>query len=131
MDMEITHVTQNLPIAPRKLRLVADSVRHQDVNSAMAVLALLPHKGARLMGKSLKAAAEMARDHNLDPATLQIQRLMCNTGRTYKRVIGHSRGRMAGIMKQHTHLVLVLSGEELKRTKKATTPKPAEEQEEK
>lgn len=126
---EITHVTRNLRIAPRKLRLVADKMRHMPANHAMEVLPLVVNKGARLAEKSLKAAIEVAKDRNLNPNTLVIQRVWCGEGMKLKRIIGHSRGRMAPIHKHYSHLSIVLKGEPLVKAPRRAA-KPAEQPEE-
>ena len=130
--MEITHHTRNLPIAPRKLRLVADAVRHVPTDKALSLLDLLPQKGGHLIFKALKAAIDMAKTHDLDVTALTVHTIKVDQGRVLKRVIGHSRGRMAPIMKQHSHLTLVLTGEAQKRAtvKAKATPKSAEQGEE-
>ena len=107
--MEITHFTKNLPITSRKLRLVANTVKYKNATEALGLLNLLPNKGAHLMFKSLSSAIAMAKDNGTAVENLTIQRIMCNDGRTLKRMMGHSRGRMAMIMKKATHLSIVLS----------------------
>jgi large subunit ribosomal protein L22 len=131
--MEFTHKTNNLAIAPRKLRLVADAMKHKDAALVLSLLALIPNKGAGLIRKSLLSAIDMVKQtSDTDLSTLIVHRIMCNTGRTYKRSIGHSRGRMAPIMKQHSHLSIVLTGDQAKRVKKAApTPKLTQQKEEK
>ena len=111
--MEILHRTHNLRIAPRKLRLVADKIRYQEARNALGLLNLIPNKGGGLIHKALRSAVQMAKDHNIDPATLVIQRVWCDEGSSMKRAIGHSRGRMSPIMKKNSHLSLVLTGSEL------------------
>jgi hypothetical protein len=95
----------------------------------MAILNLVPNKGADLIKKSLKSAVQVAKDNNLDPATLVIQRVWCDEGLAMKRLIGHSRGRMSRIMKKHSHLSLVLAGTELTRTRRKVSAKPASTEE--
>ena len=109
--MEITHRTNNLRIAPRKLRLVADKVRHLEALKAMAVLPLVVNKGGNLIAKSLKSAIQVAEDNNLDPATLVVQRVWVDEGRKMKRSVHKSHGQARMIMKFSSHLSLVLKGE--------------------
>lgn len=109
--MEVTHNTNNLAIAPRKMRLVADGMRYKTAAEAIALLPLLPQKAAGLMYKALKSAIVMAKDNDLDVDTLVIQRVWANEGRVLKRSVSHSRGRMAPIMKRASHLSIVLSGQ--------------------
>lgn len=122
--MEILHRTHNLKIAPRKLRLVADKMRHQDADKALASLPLYLQKAAGMIQKSLKAAVMAAKDQNLEPATLVIQRIWCDEGMKLKRMVMKSHGQSTRIMKHHSHLSIVLKGEpQSGRTRaKAATP---------
>jgi len=127
---EITHVTRNLRIAPRKLRLVIDKMRHMPAGHATEVLPLVVNKGARLAEKSLKSAIEVAKDRGLNPDTLLIQRVWAGEGMKLKRIIGHSRGRMAPIHKHYSHLSIVLKGEPLAKSRSARAAKASEQTEE-
>jgi large subunit ribosomal protein L22 len=109
--MEIIHKTNNLRIAPRKLRLVADQVRHQDALKAMAILPLVTNKGGGIIYKSLKSALEVAKDNDLDPKTLKIQRIWCDEGRKLKRFVSKSHGQVRPIIKHSSHLSIALQGE--------------------
>jgi large subunit ribosomal protein L22 len=118
--MEITHRTNNLRIAPRKLRLVADKIRYQNASHALQLLPLIVNKGAGMLYKSLKSAVQVAEDNDLDTTQLIIQRIWCDEGKPLKRMIGHSRGRMAQIMKQSSHVSIVLKGEPKVKAKRKT-----------
>ena len=126
---EITHHTRSIRIAPRKLRLVVDKIRHLTTEEALDVLPLVSKRGALPIAKAVKAAVEAAKDANLDPATLVIQRAWIDEGRALKRVIKFSRGRSGMIMKKYSHIGLVLKGEEKVRSKRAksTAKTPATE----
>ena len=76
--MELTHNTRNLSITPRKLRLVADQMRYKTAGQAVAMLPLMPQKAAGIMLKSLKSAVQVAKDNDLEPESLVIQRVWCN-----------------------------------------------------
>ena len=121
--MEITHRTNNLRIAPRKLRLVIDKVRHLDANKALGTLSVVPNKGAAIASAALASAIQVAKDNNIDPSTLVIQRVWADEGTSLKRLVGASRGRMTRIMKKYSHLSFVLVGNEPeKRNKRAAKP---------
>jgi len=122
--MEITHRTNNLRIAPRKLRLVADQVRHFDANKAMAVLPLVINRGGGLIATSLKSAIQVAEDNNLDPATLVIQRIWADEGRKMKRSVHKSHGQSRMIMKFSSHLSIVLKGEPRQSARRKVAAKP-------
>lgn len=108
---ELKHHTRNIRIAPRKLRLVVDQVRHLPANKALDVLPLVTKRGALHVAKSLKAAIAAAKDKDLNLETLVIQRIWADEGMVMKRVISGSRGRANRIMKPHSHLTIVLKGE--------------------
>lgn len=126
--MEITHHTRSIRIAPRKLRLIVDKIRHLTVDQALATLPLVPNRGANPIYKAIKAAASAASDANLDPTTLVIQRAWADEGPALKRVIRFGRGRSSTIMKKYSHIGLVIKGQERKsrRTKAAAAAQTAE-----
>jgi len=108
--MEFIYRANDLKIAPRKLRMVVDKVRHMPVDRALGVLPLIPNKGAQLTAKALAAAvASAVRDQDQQREQLVIQRVWVDEARPLKRMMMHSRGRSAMIMKKSSHLVLVLA----------------------
>ena len=119
--MEVTHVTHNLRIAPRKLRLVVDKIRHLQASQALEVLPLVVNKGAALTYKSLASAMQVAQDRNLSKESLVIQRVWCDEGRVLKRAVSRSKGRTLPIMKRSSHLTIVLKGDEATRTRRTRT----------
>lgn len=127
---EITHHTRNIRIAPRKMRLVIDQVRHMQVEHALRVLPLVNKRGAEPIMKAVKAAMHAAIDQNLDPASLVIQQAWVDEAKALKRSIKFSRGRSGMIMKKYSHIGLVLKGEPKVRASKKKTTKveePADE----
>lgn len=116
---EIQHHTRNIRVAPRKLRMVVDKVRHMPAEKAIATLPLVMKRGSLHVEKALKAAIEAARDKNLNPDTLVVQRIWADEGQALKRIISRGRGRATGIMKKYSHLTIVLKGEEGGSAKKA------------
>jgi large subunit ribosomal protein L22 len=124
---EITHHTRNIRVAPRKLRLVVDKVRHQRATDALELLPLITKRGALHIRKSLTAAIAAAKDRDLDPSSLIVQRIWADEGPAMKRIVRHSRGRASGIMKKHSHLTIVLKGEGGAKPAKRAAKKAADE----
>ena len=124
--MEVTHVTHNLRIAPRKLRLVTDKIRYMTATQALEMLPLIVNKGAELALKSLKSAIQVAVDRDASADTLVIQRIWSDEGRKLKRSIHRSKGRSLPITKAYSHLSIVLTGEEAVRTRRGAKPVSAE-----
>ena len=54
--MEVRAIARYQSISPRKCRLVADMVRGQGVEDALAVLDYTPKKAARFVAKTLRSA---------------------------------------------------------------------------
>jgi large subunit ribosomal protein L22 len=108
---DITHVLHNLAIAPRKVRLVADQLRYQEVDAALAVLPLVIKRAALPMKKALAAAKQQAIDNGLDASTLIVQRIWVDEGRKLKRAVPNSRGRVSVRQKVASHVHIVLRGE--------------------
>jgi large subunit ribosomal protein L22 len=108
----------------RKLRLVADLVRHQSPEEAVTVLTHLRKRAATPLLKTLKQAlANAVNNHNLPKDTLLIQSIEVNEGPTYKRWQPVSRGRAHSIFKRTSHIKIVLKSSEPKKTKKLTKSK--------
>ncbi len=117
--LELTHTTRRLRVAPRKMRVVIDKIRHLPAQKALEVLPFVNRSAAPHIAKSVKAAIMAAKDANMNPDTLVIQRVWCDEGTALKRGIMYSRGRSAVMMKKYSHLTLVLAGEPAVKGKRA------------
>ena len=126
--MEFTHRTHNIRVAPRKLRLVADQIKHMPASRALGVLPLTNRAAAHHVQKSLAAAVQVAKDNNYDADTLVIQRIFCDEGPAMRRMQSHAKGRMTSFSKQFSHLSIVLKGEQAaKKARIKATPAKTEE----
>lgn len=111
--MEARAITKYLRISPRKLRLVIDTVRSKPVSNALAILANLKHKGARLVEKTLKSAQANAQVKKMDENRLYIRQIKADNGPTMKRYMPRSMGRADVILKRMAHLTVVLGEREM------------------
>lgn len=105
---ELTHHTRNIRLAPRKVRLVVDKIRHKHAEDAAAILTLVPNRAAVPVRKAVLAAIDAAKAQGMDTKTLIIQRAWADEGAALKRIIPHSRGQAWRIMKKYSHVGLVL-----------------------
>ncbi len=106
-----------LRISPRKVRLVADLIRKDNVKHAEQVLNFTIKKAALPMTKLLKSAVAVAQNNfHLEPEDLYISKIFVNEGPKYKRWRPRSRGMANQIRKRTSHIVLVL--DEIKNIKK-------------
>jgi large subunit ribosomal protein L22 len=99
-----------LPIAPSKVRRVADKIRKKPYSEAIAILESLPHKGAALLKQTIESAAANALYANkkLDEDTFYVRELQVDEGPRMKRMWPRSRGRADRLLKRLCHIRVVL-----------------------
>lgn len=107
--MEVWAKAKYLHIAPRKIRLVGDAIRGKDIQSAFAVLAFLPNRGALMMAKVMKSAvANAENNYGLDPANLFVSQVAVDDGPRLKRMRARARGRPGWYVKRMSHVTVVV-----------------------
>ena len=96
--------------SPYKIRPVADLVRRRPYPEAMSVLENMPHKGARLIRKTVKSAASNALVSNkkLDEDMLYIREIYIDEGPRLKRVWFRGKGRVNTLLKRMCHITVVV-----------------------
>jgi len=96
--------------SPYKIRPVADLVRRRPYPEAMSVLENMPHKGARLIRKTVKSAASNALSGNkqLDEDMLYIREIYVDEGPRLKRVWFRAKGRADMLLKRMCHITVVV-----------------------
>jgi len=92
--------------APRKVRLIADLVRGKSAERAIALLSMLPKRGAEPMLKLVKSAIANAKD--VPASELYIEKIEVNGGIVFKRHMPRARGRASQILKRTSHITLAL-----------------------
>jgi len=103
-------ITRYLLVSPFKIRPVADLVRRKSYTEAVSILENMPHKGARLIRKTMVSAASNAlnRDKKLDEDMLYIKEIMVDEGPRMKRVWFRGRGRADMLLKRMCHITVVV-----------------------
>ena len=128
-------ITRYLLVSPYKIRPVADLVRRKPYTEAVALLENMPHKGARLIRKTMLSAASNAlnRDKKLDEGMLYIKEIMVDEGPRMKRVWFRGRGRADMLLKRMCHITVVVdqAANAVAGTKNAAVKKPASKKAEK
>jgi large subunit ribosomal protein L22 len=96
--------------SPYKIRPVANLVRRRSYPEAMAILESMPHRGARLIRKTVKSAASNALDLNkkLDEDMLYVKDIMIDEGPRLKRLWCRARGRADMLLKRLCHITVVI-----------------------
>jgi len=96
--------------SPTKIRPVADLVRRQPYPEAVSILENMPHKGARLIGKTVKSAASNALSDNkkLDEDMLYVREIYIDEGPRLKRIWHRGKGRADMQLKRMCHITVVI-----------------------
>lgn len=113
MSKNITAHQKYIRTTPRKLRMVADAIRHLPLNEAIIQLELSTKRAALPLKKVLlQAKANAINNSQLDPNSLSIKTIDIQEGATFKRWRPVSRGRAHGILKRTSHIKVVINGQE-------------------
>jgi large subunit ribosomal protein L22 len=102
----------NLRIAPRKVRLVANIIKKQPVNEALAQLQVMPWRSAPVIYKLLKSAVANAKNKNMKVEKLVVESITVDQGPMLKRYLPRAMGRATPIHKKMSHLTLILGEQE-------------------
>jgi large subunit ribosomal protein L22 len=114
----------NLRIAPRKVRLVADLIRGKKVTVALDQLEFLIKGSADPMKKLLnQAIANAENTFSLKKEDLFVSKIIVDGGVTLKRWLPRARGRADQILKESSHIILELDTVNPKKNKKKTIKK--------
>ncbi len=98
-----------LKIAPRKVRLITDSLKGMTTNEAEAALMLRPNRSAKPILKLLRSAVSNAKNNQkLSGENLVIESILVNQGPMLKRHLPRARGMATPIQKKMSHIILTL-----------------------
>ena len=96
--------------SPTKVRPVANVIQQKPGTWAMAILANMPQKGAKLISGTLKSAMANALNANdkLDEDMLYVKEIRIDEGPRLKRVWFRARGRADQLLKRMCHITVVV-----------------------
>ena len=104
----------DVPTSPRKMRLVADTVRGVEVNKALDILKYSKKAPSVRLEKLLRSAIanwEAKNPENskeLDNGNVYVKTIMVDEGRTLKRIRPCPQGRAGRIRKRSNHVTVIL-----------------------
>jgi large subunit ribosomal protein L22 len=108
-DDEAGAFLRGLRVSPRKLNLVAQTIRGKNASDALAALTFSHRRIARDVKKVLQAAiANAENNHQLDVDRLYVKEATVGRAFVMKRFHTRGRGRSARIEKYFSHLTLVV-----------------------
>ena len=108
-DTQARAVGTMIRTSPRKLNLVAQSIRGKKVDSALNELAFSPKRVAKVVKKVLQSAiANAENNHDLDVDDLFVAQASVGKNLVMKRFHARARGRGAGILKPFAQITIVV-----------------------
>lgn len=95
---------------PRKVRLVANSVRKLSLEKAIDQLSVIQRRSSLVILKTIKQAiANALNNHNLSFESLELKNILVTEGPSYKRFQAASRGRAHSILKRTSNIRVELT----------------------
>ena len=127
-DAQARAVGRNIRISPRKLNLVAQSIRGKSAETALATLTFSRKRIGREVKKVLQSAiANAENNHDLDVDDLVVSEASVGRNLVMKRFHARARGRGARIEKPFSQVTIVVEEKrEPAPEKKAEAPKKKE-----
>ena len=102
----------NCPTSPRKMRLVADIIRGEDVDKALHILKFNSKEASARLEKLLLSALANWEAKNegarMEDSQLFVKEVTVDSGRMLKRIQPAPQGRAHRIRKRSNHVTLVL-----------------------
>ena len=112
-ENEAQAITRNMRVSPRKLNLVAASIRNMPAGKAIADLTFSKRRIAQQVKKTLESAvANAENNHQLDVDKLVVKLAEVGRGIVMKRFHARGRGRSATVEKWFSHLKIVVAERE-------------------
>jgi len=104
----------NSPIAPRKMRLVADLIRGVEVNKALNILQHNPKEASKSLSTLLRSAIAnwevKNEDKSLEDEELIVKTIEVAQAGMLKRIQPRAQGRANSIRKRSNHVRIVVDG---------------------
>ncbi len=102
----------NCPTSPRKMRLVADQIRHMNVDKALFLLKTSPKEASGRLHKLLLSAISNWQTKNegvrIEESNLYVKEIFVDSGRQLKRIQAAPQGRAHRIKKRSNHVTLIV-----------------------
>ena len=110
--------------SPRKVRLVADTVRGKKIEEAITALSFIPKRSALPIQKLLASALANAKNLSLPIESLVVKEIKVDAGATLYRRRPRSKGMANPIRKRTSHVSIILAeGKSKKASPKSLVPK--------
>jgi len=101
-------ILKNYRQSPRKVRLIADLVRGQEVSKALQTISFVNKRAGEPFAKLIRSAAANAKSQGFEGKTLFIKTVAVDKGVVLKRMMPRARGSAARINKRNSHIKVEL-----------------------
>ena len=126
-DHQAKAVGRMIRISPRKLNLVAQTIRGKSAETALNELTFSPKRIAKTVKKVLQSAiANAENNHDLDVDDLIVSEASVGKNLVMKRFHARARGRGAGIEKPFSQITIVVEELRAKAPAKSEAVEPAD-----
>jgi large subunit ribosomal protein L22 len=102
----------NSPIAPRKMRLVADLIRGEEVNKALNILQHNAKDAAGSLAILLRSALsnweQKNEEKSIEEETLIVSSIQVDSGKMLKRIQPAPQGRAHRVRKRSNHVTIIV-----------------------
>lgn len=110
--MEASSTQKFIHMSPRKVRLVANSVRGKSLAQALVMLNFMTKRAALPVKKAiLSASANAVNNGKLSQESLKIKRIEIQEGPRLKRFRAASKGMAHPYKKRMSHIKVIVEGE--------------------
>jgi len=113
MKKTIRFLNKNVKVSPRKLRLLANTIKKLKPAVALTQLKFINTRSARALHQSVQSIISDAQNnHQLNPTTLVFDQIMVDSGPKFKRMDKSHSSRFARglIQKRHSRLFISVKG---------------------
>jgi len=122
--MEVQAKAKWVRTSPRKVRLVAQTLRNLPVSEALVACQFMPRAAARDVAKVIRSAQANAENNfNLAKDDLVIKEIRVESGPTLKRGQPRAMGRLFSIFKRTSHITAVVEDRPGVVKRRATLPR--------
>lgn len=103
---------RDCPTSPRKMRIVADTIRGVEINKALAILRYSKKEASIRLEKLLRSAIANWEAKNegqrLEDSTLYVKEIMVDSARMLKRIQPAPQGRAHRVRKRSNHVTIIV-----------------------
>jgi large subunit ribosomal protein L22 len=126
--MEVQAISKSVRVSPRKMRLVADAIRHLSIDDALSVLATLHKRAALPLTKTINSAvANAVNNAKLERNALVFGSIQISDGQVLKRFRPSTRGRIHPYKKRGSNIHIVLKSVSMPTAGKPVVAEPKKE----